>query len=84
MMMIVPRERELSVARVTWRAEESSDLGPCHGPATEEVFPPQGCVRCELYSVYNTVLYTLYTLYRPRVSGFMDVSLIYHQGGGRK
>ena len=50
-------EREpLSVARVTWRAEESSDPGPCHGPATEEVFPPQGCVRCGLYKC--TVLYT--------------------------
>ena len=57
-MMIVPRERELSVVRVTWRVEERSDLGPCHGPATEEVFPPQGCVRYRLYSVYSTVLYS--------------------------
>lgn len=61
MMMMVPREER---ACVTWRAEERSDPGPCHGAATEEVFPPQGCVRCGLYSVYR--LYSsLYIIYQP-------------------
>ena len=53
------------------RAEERSDPGPCHAAATEEVFPPQGCVRCGLYSVYMlySALYIVHMISPQGVHG---------------
>ena len=49
-------ERELlSVARVTWRAEESSDLGPCHGQPLRRYFRPKVVSGVGCTVLYSTV-----------------------------